>query len=51
MGVVEVRISSLGTGTLGISQYVAMAIEKLETSSFNCTLGSKDTMVDGRRGA
>ena len=45
--VAEVSIFPLGTGSPGVSRYVAAAVRELEASGLSCTLGSMGTTVEG----
>jgi uncharacterized protein (TIGR00106 family) len=44
--VAEVSIFPLGTGSPGVSQYVAAAVRDLEASGLKCTLGPMGTTVE-----
>ena len=46
MVVAEVSIFPLGTGSPGVSQYVAAAVRDLEASGLKCTLGPMGTTVE-----
>ena len=46
MVVAEVSIFPIGTGTPGVSQYVAAAVRELEASGLKCTLGPMGTTVE-----
>ena len=45
--VAEVSIFPLGTGSPGVSRYVAAAVEEIEASGLKCTLGPMGTTVEG----
>jgi uncharacterized protein (TIGR00106 family) len=45
--VAEVSIFPLGTGSPGVSRYVAAAFQELEASGLKCTLGAMGTTVEG----
>ncbi len=45
--VAEVSIFPLGTGSPGVSRYVATAVKELEASGLKCTLGPMGTTVEG----
>ncbi len=45
--VAEVSIFPLGTGSPGVSRYVAAAVKELEASGLKCTLGPMGTTVEG----
>ena len=45
--VAEVSIFPLGTGSPGVSRYVAAAVRELEASGLKCTLGPMGTTVEG----
>jgi uncharacterized protein (TIGR00106 family) len=45
--VAEVGIFPLGSGSLGVSRYVAAAVRELEASGLKCTLGPMGTTVEG----
>jgi uncharacterized protein (TIGR00106 family) len=44
--IAEISIFPLGTGSPGVSQYVAAAVQELEASGLNCTLGPMGTTVE-----
>jgi uncharacterized protein (TIGR00106 family) len=44
--VAEVSVFPLGTGSPGVSRYVATAVEELEASGLKCTLGPMGTTVE-----
>ena len=44
--VAEVSIFPLGTGSPGVSRYVAAAVKELEASGLKCTLGPMGTTVE-----
>ena len=46
MVVAEVSIFPLGTGSPGVSRYVAAAVRELEASGLKCTLGPMGTTVE-----
>ena len=45
--VAEVSIFPLGTGSPGVSRYVAAAVKEIEASGLECTLGPMGTTVEG----
>jgi uncharacterized protein (TIGR00106 family) len=45
--IAEVSIFPLGTGSPGVSRYVAAAVKELESSGLKCTLGPMGTTVEG----
>ncbi len=45
--VAEVSIFPLGTGSPGVSRYVAAAVRELEASGLKCTPGPMGTTVEG----
>ena len=47
MVIAEVSIFPLGTGSPGVSRYVAAAVKELESSDLKCTLGPMGTTVEG----
>jgi uncharacterized protein (TIGR00106 family) len=44
--IAEVSVFPLGTGSPGVSQYVAAAVRELEASELECTLGPMGTTVE-----
>ncbi len=46
MVVAEISIFPLGTGSPGVSEYVAAAVRELEASGLECTLGPMGTTVE-----
>jgi uncharacterized protein (TIGR00106 family) len=44
--IAEVSVFPLGTGSPGVSRYVAAAVRELETSGLKCTLGPMGTTVE-----
>ena len=46
MVIAEVSIFPLGTGSPGLSQYVAAAVRELEASGLECILGPMGTTVE-----
>ena len=46
MVIAEVSIFPLGTGMPGVSEYVTAAVEELEASGLQCTLGPMGTTVE-----
>ena len=46
MVIAEVSIIPLGTGSPGVSEYVAAAVHELEASGLECTLGPMGTTVE-----
>jgi uncharacterized protein (TIGR00106 family) len=46
MVIAEVSVFPLGTGSPGVSQYVAAAVRELEASGLKCTLGPMGTTVE-----
>jgi uncharacterized protein (TIGR00106 family) len=44
--VAEISIFPLGTGSPGVSEYVAAAVRELEASGLECTLGPMGTTVE-----
>ena len=50
MVIAKVSIFPLGTGSTGVSRYVAAAVKELEASGLKCTLGPMGTTVEGETG-
>ena len=46
MVIAEISIFPLGTGSPGVSEYVAAAVRELEASGVECTLGPMGTTVE-----
>lgn len=46
MVIAEISIFPLGTGSPGVSEYVAAAVRELEASGLECTLGPMGTTVE-----
>ena len=46
MVIAEVSVFPLGTGSPGVSEYVAAAVRELEASGLKCTLGPMGTTVE-----
>ena len=46
MVIAEISIIPLGTGSPGVSEYVAAAVRELEASGLECTLGPMGTTVE-----
>lgn len=44
--IAEISILPLGTGSPGVSEYVAAAVRELEASGLECTLGPMGTTVE-----
>jgi uncharacterized protein (TIGR00106 family) len=44
--IAEISIFPLGTGSPGVSEYVAAAVRELEASGLECTLGPMGTTVE-----
>jgi uncharacterized protein (TIGR00106 family) len=44
--IAEVSVFPLGTGSPGVSRYVAAAVRELEASGLKCTLGPMGTTVE-----
>jgi uncharacterized protein (TIGR00106 family) len=44
--IAEVSIIPIGTGSTGVSEYVAAAVRELEASGLDCTLGPMGTTVE-----
>jgi uncharacterized protein (TIGR00106 family) len=44
--IAEISIFPLGTGSPGVSEYVAEAVRELEASGLECTLGPMGTTVE-----
>ena len=46
MVIAEISIFPLGTGSPSVSQYVSAAVQELEASGLECTLGPMGTTVE-----
>ena len=46
MVIAEISIFPLGTGSPGVSEYVAATVRELEASGLECTLGPMGTTVE-----
>lgn len=46
MVIAEISVFPLGTGSPGVSPYVAAAVRELEASGLKCTLGPMGTTVE-----